>query len=65
MSFKIDSLSEEGAVDGSGKGIVETLTLNNAKMYINNTDFLSIKSIKISPLKVLCLINFLRLAFKP
>ena len=52
MSFKIESLTEEGALDSSGKGIVENMSMNNAKMYINNTDFLSIKSIKLSPFKV-------------
>ena len=51
MSFKIESLSEEGAHDSTDT-IIENLCLNNAKVYINNTDFLSIGSIKLSPLKV-------------
>lgn len=51
MSFKIESLSEEGAHDATDT-VIENLCLNNAKVYINNTDFLSVGSIKLSPLKV-------------
>ena len=51
MSFKIESMSEEGAHD-TPDALIENLSVNNAKVYINNTDFLSIGSIKLSPLQV-------------
>jgi hypothetical protein len=51
MSFKIESMTEQGAHD-TPDALVENLSVNNAKLYINNTDFLSIGSIKLSPVKV-------------
>ena len=51
ISCKVESLKEEGGHDVNG-GLLENICLNNASVYINNTDFFSIGSLKVSPLKV-------------